>query len=222
MSKELNQTARKEAEIKWLLVDIGEVLLLKDSGYSFTELLSNELGVDMPLAQEINRAHYTTMDVKYVPEGEFIRRLDEDLGYKAPNNIFSLFANAYKKQVRPNTELLAFLKQVRSQGIKTAILSNTIAIYEKAQEEAGISKADGFDPILYSWEVEMLKPNRNIFELAVEKLGARPEDIVFIDDKEEHLKGARQVGLRTVLFDDTESTIARIKSLGILSKDDRH
>lgn len=221
MSKELNQAVRNEAEIKWLLVDIGEVLLLKDSGYSFTELLSSELGVDIPLAQEINKAHYTTMDVKYISEAEFIQRLDEDLGYKAPDNIFALFANAYKKQVRPNIELLDFLKQVRSQGIKTAILSNTIAIYREAQEEAGISKAGGFDPILYSWEVEMIKPNRDIFELAVERLGASPEEIVFIDDKEEHLNGARRVGLRTVLFNDTGSTIARIKALGILSEDER-
>lgn len=221
MSKGLNQTLRNGEEIKWLLIDIGEVLLLKDSGYSFTELLSNELGVDIPLAQEINKAHYTTMDVKYISEAEFIQRLDKDLGYKAPDNIFALFASAYKKQVRPNIELLDFLMQVRSQGIKTAILSNTIAIYQEAQEEAGISKWDGFDPILYSWEVEMLKPNRDIFELAVERLGARPEEIVFIDDKEEHLNGAKQVGLRTVLFDDTDSTIARIRALGILSKDER-
>ncbi len=208
-----------EQEIKWLLVDIGEVILLKEGDKRFGELLAEELGVDFELAQEINKAHFTTMDVKFIPEEDFIATLEKDLGYKAPKDIYAYFARAYKKQVRPNMELLSFLEKARAEGVKTAILSNTIAIYQEIQQQAGISKEAGFDPILYSWEVEMLKPNKDIFELAIQRLGAQPNEIVFIDDKEEHLEGARQVGIGTILFEDTESTISKIKELGIFSKD---
>ncbi|NCO10633.1 HAD family phosphatase [Candidatus Saccharibacteria bacterium] len=204
-----------QSAIKWLLVDIGEVLLLKDGDKSFTELLADELGVDVSLAQAINRAHYTTMDVKFISEDAFISALKKDLGYKAPKDIFAYFARAYDKQVRPNIKFLDFLREIRSFGVKTAILSNTIAIYSDIQAKAGISKEGGFDPILYSWEVEMLKPNKEIFEHAVRKLGTKPEDIVFIDDKEEHLRGAQSAGLRTILFDDTDSAIAKICRLNL-------
>ncbi len=203
-------------ETKWLLVDIGEVILLKDSGKRFGELLAEELNIDLELAQQINKAHYTTMDIKFIPEEVFVADLKKDLGYDAPSDIYAYFARAYKKQVRPNYELLAFLKEVRAAGVKTAILSNTIAIYSEIQEQSGISKADGFDPILYSWEVEMLKPNREIFELAIERLEAKPQEIVFIDDKEEHLAGARSAGIRTILFEDTDGTIEKIRQLGVL------
>jgi len=197
----------------WLLLDIGNVLLLKDGGRSFTELLADELGVNMELAQKINKAHYTTMDIKNIPEEVFVTTLERDLGYKAPANIFSYFEKAYEKQVRPNTELFDFLDEARASGIKTAVLSNTIAVYSRTQKRLGISKENGFDPVLYSWEVEMLKPNIEIFELAVKRLEAKPEEIIFIDDKLEHIQSARRAGMRAVLFGDTKKTISKIRQL---------
>lgn len=200
---------------KWLLIDIGDVLLLKnrERSKSFVELLAKELGVTLELAQEINKAHYSTMDIKYIAEEDFIATLKKDLDYDAPSDIYSYFSRAYATQVRPNTEFLNFLDEVRSCGIKTAVLSNTIAIYKQIQEDAGISQKNGFDPMLYSWEVEMRKPDTGIFKLALKKLDAEPNEVIFIDDKGEHLQGARQVGFRTLLFENTESAISQIRTL---------
>ena len=116
--------------IKWLLVDIGDVLLLKNkqTGKSFNDLLAEELGVDVELAKEINKAHYSVMDIKFVPEDTFVASLKNDLGYNAPSDTFSYFARAYQKQVRPNTELQEFLQEMRALGVKTAVLSNTKSI----------------------------------------------------------------------------------------------
>lgn len=199
--------------IKWLLVDIGDVLLLKDRVMPFTQLLADELGVNIALAEQINKIHYTTMETKYVPEEVFVAELEEELGYKAPANIYSYFEKAYEKQISPNRALFAFLDEVRTSGVKTAILSNTIAVYQAAHERAGISKKNGFDPILYSWRVEMRKPNKEIFELAIKELGGKPEEIIFIDDKSEHLQAAEQLGMKTILFDDTKNVVAKIRKL---------
>ena len=100
---------------------------------------------------------------------------------------------------------------MRAEGVKTAVVSNTIAIYQRIQERAGISKAAGFDPILFSWDVHAIKPNKEIYELALEKLGARPEEVLFIDDKAGHLEGAKKVGVRTYLFENTDEAIKEIR-----------
>lgn len=200
--------------IKWLLVDIGDVLLLKnrENSKTFTELLADELHIDIELAQAVNKAHYSVMDVRFIPEDEFVANLKKDLGYEAPNDIFSYFVKAYEKQVRPNTEFQEFLHEMRNLGIKTAVLSNTIAIYRDIQERLGISERDGFDPILYSWQVEMVKPNKEIYELALKVLNTNPDEIIFIDDKAGHLEGAQSVGMKTVLFDNNLRVISEIRS----------
>jgi FMN phosphatase YigB (HAD superfamily) len=205
----------EDAIVKWLLVDIGDVLLLKNNENTkeFSELLADQLGVDITLANEINKAHYTTMETEYIPEEQFVANLQEDLGYTAPKDIYSCFARAYEVQTTPNTELIQFFEVVRGLGFKTAVLSNTIGIYRDIQDRAGISKKGGFDPIILSWEVKMRKPNADIFELAVEMLQAKPEEIIFIDDKIGHLNGAAQVGIRTLLFENTKDTIAQIRQL---------
>lgn len=200
-------------KVKWLLVDIGDVLLVRNRNNqkSFVELLTEELMVDFELAQEINKIHYTTMEDKFISEAQFIADLKEKLDYEAPKDIFSYFERAYDTQRRPNTKFITFLDEVRADGIKTGILSNTVAIYTPVQERAGISKVGGFDPILYSWDVQMTKPHKEIFELALEKLSANPEEILFIDDKPGHLEGAREVGMGTLLFEDTDDAIKEIR-----------
>lgn len=79
------------SKIKWLLVDIGDVLLARNENNhkTFNELLVDELNVDIELAKQINKAHYSVMDIKYIPEEEFVANLKRDLGYDAPKDIFS-------------------------------------------------------------------------------------------------------------------------------------
>lgn len=203
--------------IKWLLVDIGDVLLLKDpkNTKNFSQLIADELGVDTALAEKINREHYTTMEMVYISEAQFVANLKKNLGYDAPADIYAYFERAYEKQTMPNTKFLNFLDEMRAAGFKTAVLSNTIGIYRAVQERTGITNQGGFDPILFSWEVGMNKPNPAIFELAVERLHAKPEEIVFIDDKLGHLEGAEQVGLRTILFSDTDEVISQLQKLKV-------
>jgi FMN phosphatase YigB (HAD superfamily) len=59
----------------------------------------------------------------------------------------------------------------------------------------------------------MRKPNTDIFEYALKELKASPEEVVFIDDKEEHLNGARRVGIGTIQFTDTKDAIEQIRAL---------
>lgn len=199
--------------IKWLLVDIGDVLLLKNDDTNFVELLAEELAVDGELAQSINKLHYTMMETRFVPEAEFVSTLQNELKYKAPSDIFSYFARAYAKRVRPNTALLQFLDEARSSGLKTAVLSNTIAIYSDVQKSLGISKEAGFDPIIYSWEVGMAKPSTKLFTLALEKLNAQPDEILFVDDKSEYANVAKNLGMKVVTLADTKNALLEIRQL---------
>lgn len=208
--------AKRKTKINWILVDIGDVLLIKNNPWTnFSQLLAQELGIDAELAQQINRAHYSTMDVKYISEKEFVDSLKINLNYDAPDNIFNYFSKAYEKQAHPNTPLFSFLEEIREVGMKTAILSNTIAIYQKNHEQMGINEQNGFDPIIYSWREEMKKPDERFFKLAISKLNAEPSEVIFIDDKLKNIRAANRIGMNGVLFDieHTEKAVRRVSNI---------
>lgn len=62
------------------------------------------------------------------------------------------------------------------------------------REELGFD--DGrFDVSVYSWEIGLAKPDPAYFERALAMIGAAPETVLFVDDRQENVDGARSAGL---------------------------
>mgnify|MGYP003317088587 CR=1 FL=1 len=55
-----------------------------------------------------------------------------------------------------------------------------------------------FDVSCYSWELGTKKPEPAYFEIAVERIGAAPAQVLFVDDVAANVEAARAVGLRAV------------------------
>ena len=49
----------------------------------------------------------------------------------------------------------------------------------------------------YSHEVGMRKPNHNIYQFVLQEQGIAPKEALFIDDRLDNIKGAREVGMQT-------------------------
>jgi HAD superfamily hydrolase (TIGR01509 family) len=67
--------------------------------------------------------------------------------------------------------------------------------------------ADLFDDMIISAEVGLLKPDRRIYELAVNRLGVQPEEAVFIDDRPANVEGARIAGLEAIQYLNNQQVI---------------
>jgi HAD superfamily hydrolase (TIGR01509 family) len=59
----------------------------------------------------------------------------------------------------------------------------------------------------------MSKPDPGIYALACERLQAEPAQMVFLDDSEACVAGARQAGIHAVLFRDNAQAIRDIADL---------
>jgi len=51
-----------------------------------------------------------------------------------------------------------------------------------------------------SHELGIIKPQNEIYEIAMEKLNVKPKECLLIDDQEDCLKPARKMGMITILF----------------------
>ncbi len=57
-----------------------------------------------------------------------------------------------------------------------------------------------FDAAIFSCVIGIKKPERGIYEITLNSLVVQPKEAIFIDDKEENIKGAEKVGIKTILF----------------------
>lgn len=58
-----------------------------------------------------------------------------------------------------------------------------------------------FDPMIFSYQVGLQKPDINIFRLAQEKAGVAPQDILLVDDSKTNCDTADSLGWHTLVFD---------------------
>lgn len=64
-----------------------------------------------------------------------------------------------------------------------------------------------FKVAVISGEVGYRKPDKKIYEILLEKTGANPEEIIFVDDKLENLNSASELGIHTIRFIRNKSKI---------------
>jgi HAD superfamily hydrolase (TIGR01509 family) len=74
-----------------------------------------------------------------------------------------------------------------------------------------------FDVEVYSFDFHMTKPERAFVETMIAKSGARPEEIVYIDDNDSYAQPARDLGVKVVIHrqGDTEGLRAALRQHGV-------
>ena len=94
----------------------------------------------------------------------------------------------------------ACLKGLKRRGFHLGVISNWDATLENLLREMGYLPY--FDEVVASAAVGCRKPGNAIFEIALERMGVRPEDAVHVGDlPEADGEGASSVGIRPIIID---------------------
>jgi epoxide hydrolase-like predicted phosphatase len=110
-----------------------------------------------------------------------------------------------------NTELIGYARGLRPR-YRTGILSNSfVGAREREQDAYGFENL--VDEIIYSHECGLSKPDPRIYALACARLKVEPAQVVFLDDYEPCVEGARQAGIHAVLYTGTPQAIRDIEDL---------
>jgi putative hydrolase of the HAD superfamily len=188
----------------WLLLDYGDVISLP-----YDEQVGAEVARLLDLAPEelmerywVNRSlldsgvpsvpYWSGVAGRDVSEAEAAQLDEVDLGGWA----------------RTNADMLAFVEEQKAAGVRLALLSNAPHVQADAFEK--VAWTAGFEHVFVSARLGMIKPDRAIFEHVLEELGARPQDVTFVDDRAANIEAAAALGIRTVLFTSVEELRARL------------
>ncbi|MEV4087039.1 HAD family hydrolase [Nonomuraea fuscirosea] len=108
----------------------------------------------------------------------------------------------------PDEGTVALLDDLLTAGRDVALLSNAPVCVGDGLDELPWIAAIGHR--FYSGRMGLVKPDRAIYDHLAAALGADPAEIVFIDDREENVEGARLAGMTGVRFTDATALRAAL------------
>jgi len=111
---------------------------------------------------------------------------------------------------------VAILSALREEGHPLYALSNWSAeTYPYIAER--FEFLNWFDDCIVSGYVDMVKPNREIFDYLLRRIQRDAQDCLFVDDSVLNIAAAEELGFRTILFTTAERLGAEMKAMGLLS-----
>lgn len=142
-----------------------------------------------------------------------------DLGIRSDEELFSemlLREAAYQEEIRyifhhlsliseRYDYAISWVKELKEKGYKVLFLSNYSRHLRKNVPET-IDFLPYMDGGIFSSDVNLLKPDPRIYRLLCERYHVKPEQCLFIDDRKENVDGAIAVGMKSVQFQDFETS----------------
>lgn len=122
--------------------------------------------------------------------------------YKAIADASGEALDQVKKELEADIELNEpLIEYVRTfQGkYKLALLSNSSSEYLR-NELAKYDLSKYFDEIVISSEVGLIKPEPEVFEHIMQKLGVKPDECIFTDDNPRHTHAAAELGIHSIVY----------------------
>ncbi len=193
--------------IKAVIFDWGGVLIDNPTP-ALVAYCSATLGVPAARFAEVRETHYPPFLRGQISEEEFWRRACGDLQVSPPR-VPSLWGEAFRRAYVPRPEMFDMVALLKGNRFRTALLSNA---EEPAARYCRELNYPMFDVFTFSCMERTVKPEREIYELTLKRLDVAPAEALLIDDDEEALNGAWDVGIRALLFTSAEDTIASLKS----------
>ncbi|MDP9397526.1 MAG: HAD family phosphatase [Actinomycetota bacterium] len=207
-------------KLQGLLVDWGGVLTSSleeamgawaesdDIDYGeFRSVMRSWLGDYQGDVAEVNPVYALERGEMQMPhfEEQLARRLSTRSGRPVPvegllRRMFDHFLHA--------PDMAGLVLRARRAGLRTALLSNSWG-----NEYPREGWQDMFDVVVISGEVGMRKPDPDIFEYTVGKLGLRARECVFVDDLPSNVAAATALGIVGVHHRSYAQTAAELEAL---------
>lgn len=193
-------------EYTTIFFDWGGVIA-NDPGDDFLSDLLRNIGATDKQIQEIFETYMKRFMRGQMTEAEYWQELRTKYGFTIHDSI----SDEFKKWrgLVANEDILALAKQAKANGMNIAILSNVIEPTYNVIAKAGYY--DLFDEVIASCKVGYVKPEKEIYQIALERFGVTPQESIFIDDKQYCLDPAKAMGFKTILATSPEQIMRELR-----------
>ena len=198
--------------IKSIIFDVGRVLMTDVP----LKKIAEELSVRFSIPEDelhsclYPNEHWTLLTSGEITEDEywehFLKASKVNLDRKE-------LKDTVRNELRPIEETVKIVPLLARQ-YQLAILSNHAKEWSEFMREE-FDFFNYFDPIIFSCDVGLRKPDLRIYKLTLARLHSKPEECLFIDDKKRNTDGAQKVGMKTILLENVSKLREELFGLGV-------
>ena len=121
------------------------------------------------------------------------------------------FREIYFDALHPNQPMIDLMREAKARGRRMALLTNNVREWEPLWRSM-LPVDEIFELVVDSGFVGYRKPDREIYDLTLERLGdADPRDCLFIDDTDVNCTAAEELGMTPVHYRDNDQAIGEIR-----------
>ena len=185
-----------------VIFDYGEVLCSQDRA-AHQRLLALT-GLDLDTFERLYWRDRRDYDLGAVDGRRYWAKFARDAGLSfTPAQIDDLIETDVVMWTSVSEPMLAWAQSLQRAGLLTAILSNMGPEVLRTMRQEFAWLAD-FSQLTWSCELGIAKPDPAIYHFTCDKLGVRPGDALFLDDKIENVRAATELGLQALQYRSIE------------------
>jgi putative hydrolase of the HAD superfamily len=145
-------------------------------------------------------------------EADFLRKLGDSLepvlGHRPELHRFS---EIYFDALHPNEPMIELMREAKEGGHRMGMLTNNVREWEPLWRSM-LPVDEIFEVVVDSGFVGCRKPDREIYEITLERLGVTSEECLFIDDIDVNCDAARELGMSAVHYQHNDQAIPEIRN----------
>ena len=200
--------------IKAIIFDFGNVLLEWNPGLVYRHFFPNDAEGMERFFQEVNFMEWNLQQDKGRPFTEGVAVLSEQFPQYAP--LIQAYHDRWKDSIGELiTGTVDLLKQLKQAGYPLYGLSNWSAeTFPYARQKYDFF--DLFDNMVISGEVGHVKPDPEIFQILLDKIGRPAQECLLIDDSLPNIHQAEKMGFAIIHFQTPEQLEKELKQLHLI------
>lgn len=194
-----------------IIFDWGGVLI-DNPAEELMNYCASKLKVKIEELKKIFAEYESSFQRGEISENDLWKKICSQLNIEQPKSE-SLWKEAVKNVFRDKKETYALTEVLRKNNYKIGFLSNT----EIPAMEYFMEKDYGrfFDAAIFSCAEGAIKPEEKIYRMALKKLDVKPENAVFIDDKQPYVDATNKLGINSICFKDISTLKQELKKLSV-------
>jgi len=195
-----------------VISDLGRVVLWFDNSVFYKKMTAwSPLSVEEIRAIVHRAPEFAELfDRGAVSPREFYERVTAKLSARVG---YDDFAAAYVDVFTVNAPAFEALKRLK--GRHRLVLVSNVDELRFGFIRRRFPEIMFFDDYVLSYELKVMKPDAEIYRVALEKAGAPPAECVFLDDMEENIRGAAALGIPGILYRPDTDLERELRALGL-------